>query len=309
MDIQTISESQFKSITGVNQKQFEKIFNSFYLSVYEEKESNYLIRKDLYIEMGMRKAVFHEPDEHKVRQDLFMTFTYLKNYPSYEYLGFNHGMTGAGAKQIVDKGLIHLEKALDILDVLPKRNFTSEEELKEFSENVEELLIDVSERRIQRPTKNQKDAYSGKKKAHTIKNTVISNTQKMILFIGYTVLGRKHDYGLFKDEFLNFKNILKEIKIWVDLGYQGIKKDFDIIDLMIPHKKPYKTKNNPNPTLTQEQKEYNKDVSKTRILIEHAIGSMKIFRVLKDVFRNNFKLADTVVFCCAGLSNFKLKFK
>ena len=40
----------------------------------------------------------------------------------------------------------------------------------------------------------------------------------------------------------------------VDLGYQGILKDYNGDDIQIPFKKPRKSKNNPNPTLTVEEK-------------------------------------------------------
>jgi DDE superfamily endonuclease len=50
--------------------------------------------------------------------------------------------------------------------------------------------------------------------------------------------------------------------------------------IQIPIKKPKKSKNNPDPQLTDEEKEHNKTVSKTRVRIEHAIGSMKIFTIV-----------------------------
>ena len=313
MDIQTISDTQFKSLTGINKKEFAQVYNGYYTSVYERYEQKYLSRVAVHRKYSMRKAVFEEPKEELVARNLLITLIYLKNYMHYDVIGAFFNMTGSNAKQLIDTGLVDLHQALDILGVLPKRNIGNLEDLKELEEllqSVGDILVDVAERSIQRPTKEQSKAYSGKKKRHTVKNTIISTTKKVILFIGYTVYGKKHDYRLFKDEFLPFKAIVKELRVWVDLGYLGIKKDFDLEDLknlMIPYKKPYKTKSNPNPELSDEQKEHNKEVAKTRILVEHAIGGMKIFRILKDVFRNHFNIADQVVLCCAGLWNLKLK--
>lgn len=78
--------------------------------------------------------------------------------------------------------------------------------------------------------------------------------------------------------------------------------------LEIPFKKPYKSKSNPDPQLTKEQKEYNKEVSKVRIYVEHAIGGLKRYRVL--INRNRLKkysLKNDILGICAGLWNFKIK--
>ena len=79
----------------------------------------------------------------------------------------------------------------------------------------------------------------------------------------------------------------------------------DLID--IPHKTPRKSKKNPDPELTEEQRAENKAVSQVRIFIEHAIGGMKRFNILVQRFRNrrdNFE--DDSVGICAGLWNLNL---
>ena len=75
----------------------------------------------------------------------------------------------------------------------------------------------------------------------------------------------------------------------------------------IPHKKRSKSKTNPNPELTAEQRAENYAVSQVRIFIEHAIGGMKRFNILVQRFRNrkeNFE--DDSVGICAGLWNLTL---
>lgn len=138
----------------------------------------------------------------------------------------------------------------------------------------------------------------------TSKNTIISTFHKLILFIGLTVTGHNHDYKMFKSEFSTKTAWFKHLTVFVDGGYQGICKDYEGEKILIPHKRPRKTKNNPNPGLTAEQKQYNKEVSKTRILVENAIGGMKRFNILVHAFRNkkpNF--IDDVIVLCAGLWN------
>ena len=81
--------------------------------------------------------------------------------------------------------------------------------------------------------------------------------------------------------------------------------DYECLKLQIPFKKPYKTKKNPDPKLTAEQKIYNKFVSKTRVFVENAIGGIKRYNILVQKFRNKSELLrDKAIFVAAGLWNF-----
>jgi hypothetical protein len=59
--------------------------------------------------------------------------------------------------------------------------------------------------------------------------------------------------------------------------------------------------------LTAQQKADNRCVSQQRIGVEHALGGVKIFRIVSDVFRN-FRdgFADTVMAITCGLYNLRL---
>lgn len=132
---------------------------------------------------------------------------------------------------------------------------------------------------------------------------------KAVLFVGNTVLGAKHDYKMLKEEFPCSQSWFVKTSVWIDLGYIGFAKDYECEGLKIPFKKPYKTKNNPNPQLTQEQKEYNRKVSKTRVIVENAIGGIKRYNILVQKFRNKSEqLRDKAIFIAAGLWNFSIKF-
>ena len=92
--------------------------------------------------------------------------------------------------------------------------------------------------------------------------------------------------------------------------HQGIKTDYlspDHID--IPHKRPRQSKRNPNPRLTRQQQRENRQHGRVRVLVEHAIGGMKAFRVLTIRLRNHLKhLADDFIVAAAGLWNLKNSF-
>jgi hypothetical protein len=81
--------------------------------------------------------------------------------------------------------------------------------------------------------------------------------------------------------------IFQKTTLFLDLGYIGIEKYFKIMNLIIPIKKPRKYKNNPTSELTKEEKDFNKNMSSIRVVVEHVIGAIKRFKILTDVFRNN----------------------
>jgi hypothetical protein len=59
--------------------------------------------------------------------------------------------------------------------------------------------------------------------------------------------------------------------------------------------------------LTKEQKELNRYISSFRVRVEHAIGSVKRYRIVKEECRlrkNHF--VDKVFLCCAALHNFRI---
>ncbi len=140
-----------------------------------------------------------------------------------------------------------------------------------------------------------------------LKNTVMSMPDKWIVFLGRTFSGHNHDYSMLKQELPPDVDWFRDLEVWVDLGYQGILSDYegDMID--IPHKKPPKSKKNPKPELTAEQRAENKAVSQIRIFVEHAIGGMKRFNILVQRFRNRKEdFEDDAVGICAGLWNLTL---
>jgi hypothetical protein len=147
------------------------------------------------------------------------------------------------------------------------------------------------------------------KKKHTVKNTIISTVDKVILFVGQTFTGNNHDYKMLKEEFSPEQPWFDDICALVDLGYQGIKKDYGG-KIEIPYKKPRKSKANPEPKLTEEQKAKNRNLSKIRIFIENAIGGMKRYNILNHPFRNRKNgFIDDVIVLCAGLWNMILPTK
>ncbi|HEY89101.1 MAG TPA: transposase family protein [Thermoflexia bacterium] len=105
---------------------------------------------------------------------------------------------------------------------------------------MDKILIDATERAHQRPPDytKQKKMYSGKKKRHTVKNTISVTVDKVILFVGQTFTGHNYDYSMLKQEFPPEYPWFAKLHVWLDLGYQGVQTDYQGTQLEIPHKKP-----------------------------------------------------------------------
>ena len=161
-------------------------------------------------------------------------------------------------------------------------------------------FIDCTEQHIPtRPDdKNiRKTFYSGKKKKHTIKNQITVNKRGYILHkVGYKK-GRKHDYDIYKN---HHPIALKQVDV-IDLGYLGIETDFPKQLSSLPKRKKRNQR-----ALSQEEKDYNKDHSKKRIVIEHTICKLKKYRIMSDVFRNKLRKFSKVSDIVSGLVNYRI---
>src|SRR4029453_13484537 len=90
-------------------------------------------------------------------------------------------------------------------------------------------------------------SITAEKKQHTLKNTVMSLPDKLIVFLGRTFSGHNHDYTMLKQEFPPEVDWFADLHVRVDLGYLGIKSDYRGEQIDIPTKKPRKVKRTPVP--------------------------------------------------------------
>ncbi|OQX20882.1 MAG: hypothetical protein BWK75_04350, partial [Candidatus Altiarchaeales archaeon A3] len=89
---------------------------------------------------------------------------------------------------------------------------------------------------------------------------------------------------------------LNSPRIWVDLGYFGIEKDYPFLNVIIPIKKPKGCE------LNAMDKLINKAISSVRVIVENAIAGVKRFKMVTDVFRNKtVDLKDKVMAIACGL--------
>jgi hypothetical protein len=300
------SERQFRAFTGLSQKEFDRLLSEFTKALESAQQQHYKKHQPQRKRKpgGGRKGALSTPE-----LKLFFILFYLKSYPTFDVLGGLFDMSPAKAQENVIKLLAILKQAEKSLRALPHRHFKPSNDNPQDTDKKQKIIIDATERSCSRPrhARKQKHYYSGKKHAHTVKNTVIADGNKGIPVIGPTAPGSRHDYALLKEELDPQQPGLSSVEVSVDLGYQGIKDRYpNFHKINIPHKKPRKSKNNPNPTLTPKQKKENRVLSRTRVAVEHLIGDLKVFHSLTIKFRSHIEsIADQVILLVAGLCNLK----
>ena len=120
-----------------------------------------------------------------------------------------------------------------------------------------------------------------------------------VVFLSATYEGSVHDKTIADEQNWQFPS---GIVLHQDLGFQGYAPQ-DVI-VQMPHKKP-RTRE-----LTEEQKQENKQKAAVRVKVEHMIGSVKIYRIVKDrirMYKQNIK--DLVMEVACAINNFKRSYK
>ena len=184
--------------------------------------------------------------------------------------------------------------------VLPIRKVTSLAEFVKQFPDVKELIIDGTERPIQRPqdSDKQKEHYSGKKRRHTRKHITGTTRKKRVVILTKARPGKIHDKRQLDEEEL-VGNIPDEIPILGDLGFQGLQKDF--VNIYLPHKKPR------GKDLTEQQKQENQEFSRERVVCEHAHAGIKRYNAVAHVYRNRVAdFDDRLMLVATGLWNLYL---
>jgi hypothetical protein len=132
-----------------------------------------------------------------------------------------------------------------------------------------------------------------------IKNVLLAAVNKRILYLSDTYEGSVHDKKIATEAAIHFE---QTVELWQDTGFQGFEPANATI--VQPVKKPK------GKVLSPEQKQENKRKSSTRVLVEHAINQVKVWRIVKDKIRSyRHQLRDEVMLIACGLSNYKIKLK
>jgi DDE superfamily endonuclease len=297
--------SAFRNLTGMTPGEFDSLLTAFAAAQGRRQRHSRTTRRG---RPRQRAAGAGHPHRHDDRHRLLMALVWLRLYPTYELLGFFFGLHKRNAQLNVRDALATLDTIDDFPFDRPGRDRKKLRSLTEVMAAFPEVrvVIDSKEQRVNRPRGHdaQKPYYSGKKKAHTVKTQVVVDVCGRIESVGDSVPGgANHDLTL-----LCGSGVLEQLAAgeaaMVDKGYVGVKNYYPDVPVVIPFKA---ARNHP---LTEEQKAYNREVARYRIVVEHTMAQLNRFTVLRQVFRGQQRVRHgQVVRVVARLVNRRLRVK
>lgn len=260
------SSTTFRLLTGLSVAEFQRLLSEL-VPVWNQAREKQAHRKN-----RQRKAGAGHPFSLSLEDMLLVLLMYYRTYVTYAFLSLLFDVDESTICRIIRR----LEPLLASIFRIPEKKIEMNED------EILEAFVDATERPINRPKKKQKKYYSGKKKRHTMKTQVIVVRKKKkreekkekrrvrIAVVSASTEGKEHDKKLYDRCRTWFP---PDVEVIGDSGYQGTT-------MKTPVKKPK------NGALTGPQKQANKQLSQKRIVAEHGIGKMKIWRIAADKYRN-----------------------
>ena len=277
------SPNAFRQLTGITPVVFDQLLADL-TPRYEHAEAKRKNRPDRRRQPGAgRKHALTLADR------LLMLLIYYRTYTTHAFLGFLFGVDDSAVCRNVNP----LQPLLAGLFRIPERR------IKLDPEEFRELFFDATERPTRRPTTGQREFYSGKKKRHTIKNQVVTarrtkppgpgkKPQRLrIAAVSGSFPGSVHDKKIYDR---TQAVVPPDARRTGDTAYLGTP-------LETPVRKPR------GGQLTASQKEKNRKVSRRRIVAEHSIGKMKVWRIAAERYRNPDRRHTLIMKNVAGLHN------
>lgn len=297
--------ASFRRLTGLSVHEFDRLLAELE-PVWKQARFKQANRKD-----RRRQPGAGHPFGLSLEDMLLVLLMYYRTYVTYAFLAVVFNVNESTICRIIRR----LEPLLASIFRIPEK--------KKIAVNEDEILeafVDATERPINRPQKKQKKYYSGKKKRHTLKAQIVvvrvrkeaekepepaaqderptadrpvpeqqkhEKRRVRIAAVSESTAGKEHDKKLYDRTRLWFPAGLKGIG---DSGYQGTT-------MQTPVKKPK------NGQLTKAQKKANRELSQKRIVAEHGIGKMKIWRIAADKYRNPRSRHTVKMKNVAGLHN------
>lgn len=228
-----------------------------------------------------------------VNEEICLTLYYFKQAPTFEVLGMQFAVSRTTANDLFHYW-INIIRDLLPASLIEEANHQGEMTQLQTQLQEQELLIDSCEQGRSRPTDNQKQRqyYSGKKAQHTFKTQIICLEKgRDIVDVITAARGPEADINLARKRLDTFS---EKQQFLGDKAYVGEAQ------ILTPQKKPK------GRTLTAQQKESNRQLSKRRIYIEHLIGRVKFFRVVQEKFRLRASSYQLVLLTVCGLTRLRM---
>lgn len=164
MKINVRDERQMRAVTGLSPEQFEQLVPHFSQAYEEYKDTEYV----LGVLKGTRQRKPGGGQKGKLptmADKLLFVLYYYKVYPTFDVFGLQFDMAGSKANENLHKLSPILHQTLVNLGMMPHRTFRRPEELEAALKDVDQIIIDATERPYRRSVDDAKQRahFSGKK--------------------------------------------------------------------------------------------------------------------------------------------------
>jgi len=279
------SPASFRALTGIGPAEFDALLAR--LTPLEQQARSRRAQRP----GRRRKAGAGRKFKTPLCDRLLMLLIYYRTYVTHAFLGFLFGVDDS----TVGRDINPLQPLLAGVFRLPERRA----ELR--PDEVRELFFDATEQPVCRPGRGQRGYYSGKKKRHTIKHQVVVARQRKrpgpapgggakprrvrVVAVSPAHGGRVHDKRVYDQTRVTCPPGVPRTG---DSGYRGT-------GLRTPHRKPA------GGELTRRQRRGNRRLARRRVVAEHGIGKMKVWRIAADRYRNPRRRHTLILKNVAGL--------
>jgi hypothetical protein len=209
---------KFLALTGLTLKEFKTLLPAFeraYTGKYPTHKTHVGKKRKRQIGGGRKSTL------NSMEQKLLFALVYQKTYPVQTLFGELFDLSQSRTNDWIHRLLPILKNALDDLGVLPERDPHQFAQQEKRQGDSRDYIIDGTERRRQRPKNPEKQAlhYSGKKKAHSDKNVVITHRRtKRVGYLSQTYAGKTHDKKVADTEAVVYP---RGSKLHKDTAFQG----------------------------------------------------------------------------------------
>ncbi len=209
---------KFLALTGLTSEEFQMLLPAFqkaYERVYPSQKTHTGKRRQRKPGGGRKSTL------DSIEQKLLFILVYQKTYPLQTILGELFDLSQSRTNYWIHRLLPLLKDALDDLGVLPERDPQQFAKHEQRQGESRDYIIDGTERRRQRPQDSEKQAahYSGKKKTHSDKNILVTQTRtKRVGYLSSTYAGKVHDKKVADAEGIRYP---RGSKLHKDTGFQG----------------------------------------------------------------------------------------
>jgi hypothetical protein len=317
----------FQRLTGVTSDEFDTILEQL-TPLWAEANQQRLNQRKRQRAIGAGAKFHLELDAL-----LLMTLIYLRQYCTQEFLGwllFNLDKSNVSRNIALVLPVLELALPSPIRartlqadpDDTPRAGWNTAKRkkigtLKDFLEvfpEFEDVIVDSTEQERAQPSKakkpvsgkrpagrkaNAKKYFSGKTKMHALKTQFAVTPEGRIVHQSATVPAPMSDSMLLRRSRLA-GNLPPGVRLFGDSVYVGMGKVYPELEVVTPHKKPR------GGELSDEQREFNRQVSKVRIAVENSLCRVKTFKVSCEFFRNPVSSHGQLLGVVAGLVNLRV---